>query len=443
MLRPEGSRPGYSRDACPTGSATRHRAGRHAPPLEVRQDRQRRRLYAAAGAVFARVGYADATAEAIAREAGMSKATFYEHFDNKEECIIALFDAATEAVLEAMRRTGDDYAGRRPRPGAPRAVIHTFLEVLAAFPDEAQTLLVEIIGAGPRAMERRDRVLAEYAAYVDDVNRADASRGSVPRFATPHDAFAIVGAVVELASRQIRTGQPDDIRDLEPVVERLVLGPACMRRRGAGVSAAELAALEARDPRLPALPAAGGVARAGGAREARRVPRRDLLGPPDRRLRRPGRARAAARPRARGARRQPHGPRVHRRPLGRLPLRRAAPDRLRQPADVAPRAATASRSRTAHHRRGALRAAGEQAAAGRARRTALPGCVPSCALLERVRVVVCLGAFAWEPALRLRAALGGLRARGRASATAPRPPAERLTLLGCFHPSQQNTFTGS
>ena len=110
------------------------------------------------------------------------------------------------------------------RGGRARAVINTFVEVLATFPDEAQTLLVEIIGAGPRAMERRDRVLAEYAAYVDEVNRADASRGSIPRFTTPHDAFAIVGAVVELASRQIRTGQPDDIRDLEPVVERLVVG---------------------------------------------------------------------------------------------------------------------------------------------------------------------------------------------------------------------------
>lgn len=197
--------------------------GRHAPPLEVRQDRQRRRLYAAAAAIFARVGYADATAEAIAREAGMSKATFYEHFDNKEDCIIALHDAATMAVLEAMRRTGNDYAGSGAA-GRVRAVIHTFLEVLAAFPDEAQTLLVEIIGAGPRAMERRDRVLAEYASYVDGVNHEDADRFGVPRLASPHDSFAIVGAVVELASRQIRTGQPDDVRDLEPVVERLVLG---------------------------------------------------------------------------------------------------------------------------------------------------------------------------------------------------------------------------
>lgn len=197
--------------------------GRHAPPLEVRQDRQRRRLYAAAGAVFANVGYADATAEAIAREAGMSKATFYEHFENKEDCIIALHDDATRAVLEAMRRTGNDYAGQ-DAAGRVRAVIHTFLEVLAAFPDEAQTLLVEIIGAGPRAMERRDRVFGEYASYIDEVNREDAERGAAVRLASLHDAFAIVGAVIELASRQIRTGEPEDIRDLEPVVERLVLG---------------------------------------------------------------------------------------------------------------------------------------------------------------------------------------------------------------------------
>src|SRR3712207_6582494 len=72
--------------------------GRHAPPLEVRLERQRARLFSAAASVFARVGYAEASAEAISREAGMSKATFYEHFANKEECILQLFDAASEMV---------------------------------------------------------------------------------------------------------------------------------------------------------------------------------------------------------------------------------------------------------------------------------------------------------------------------------------------------------
>jgi AcrR family transcriptional regulator len=199
--------------------------GRHAPPLEVRQDRQRRRLYAAAASVFARAGYAEASAEAIAREARMSKATFYEHFDNKEDCIVALFDVGAEAVIEAMRRAGADVRSVDADPaGRMRAVIHTYLEVLAAFPDEAQTLLVEIIGAGPRGMERRDRALADYARTIDDINREDAEHGLAPRLASPHDAFALIGAVVELASRQIRTGDPDDIRELEPVVERLVTG---------------------------------------------------------------------------------------------------------------------------------------------------------------------------------------------------------------------------
>src|SRR5437870_9519455 len=102
--------------------------GRHAPPLEVRLTVQRRRLFEAAAAVFARTGYADASAEAISREAGMSKATFYEHFANKEECILALFDAAADEVLRAMGQAARD-AGSDP-PARLRASARAFLDML-------------------------------------------------------------------------------------------------------------------------------------------------------------------------------------------------------------------------------------------------------------------------------------------------------------------------
>ena len=60
-------------------------------------------------------------------------------------------------------------------------------------------------------------------------------------------------------------------------------------------------------------------------------------------------------------------------------------------------------------------------------------------LLERARVVVCLGAFAWESGFRQLAA--ALRPRPRFGHGAEARLGD-LTLLGCFHPSQQNTFTG-
>jgi uracil-DNA glycosylase family 4 len=69
----------------------------------------------------------------------------------------------------------------------------------------------------------------------------------------------------------------------------------------------------------------------------------------------------------------------------------------------------------------------------------LPFAVREIELLERARVVLCLGAFAWDAALRLRGEVPRPRPRFGHGAELPGPP---WTMLGCFHPSQQNTFTG-
>ncbi len=77
----------------------------------------------------------------------------------------------------------------------------------------------------------------------------------------------------------------------------------------------------------------------------------------------------------------------------------------------------------------------------------LPWSIAEMKLLGEVRVVVCLGAFAWDAALRLTAALAEPPSR---RARRPRPrfghgvelAGERYRLIGCYHPSQQNTFTG-
>jgi uracil-DNA glycosylase family 4 len=75
----------------------------------------------------------------------------------------------------------------------------------------------------------------------------------------------------------------------------------------------------------------------------------------------------------------------------------------------------------------------------------LPWSLREAELLSEVRVLLCLGAFAWDAGLRLRREL-----RPEQAAPRPRPrfghgaeaPGEPWPLLGCYHPSQQNTFTG-
>jgi uracil-DNA glycosylase family 4 len=82
----------------------------------------------------------------------------------------------------------------------------------------------------------------------------------------------------------------------------------------------------------------------------------------------------------------------------------------------------------------------------------LPWSAAELRLLTEIRVALCLGAFAWDAALRLRATAseegvprGRAGSRGRARprfSHGAEHPGEPFSLLGCFHPSQQNTFTG-
>jgi AcrR family transcriptional regulator len=224
-----GERPAVGAADGGTGKAPSHppeppaARGRHAPPPEIRLPLQRQRLLRAAAEEFAERGYGVASSESISRRAGMSKATFYEHFANKEECILALFDRAAEVVAGSMAQAARR-AGRADAAGRIRAGTRSFLAALTDHPEYARTLLVEIIAAGPEAVGRRDQIMQAFATQLDRESAANAKRGLSPRFASPLDAFAVIGAITELVSRQVRLGEPADPMELAPVIDRLIDG---------------------------------------------------------------------------------------------------------------------------------------------------------------------------------------------------------------------------
>ena len=204
--------------------------GRQAPPPEIRATLQRQRLLRAAAAEFAERGYIGATATSIATRAGMSEATFYAHFANKLDCMLALYDRANEvvgrAIVDALAGAGMSDAATRLR-----AATRAYLETVPRHPDFGHVLVVEIIGAGPQALAKRDQSTQLFADVLDAENAKACQHGLGPRFASPHDAYAIVGGSTELISRHVRLGKPKHLFEVAPVIDRMIDGVLALGSR--------------------------------------------------------------------------------------------------------------------------------------------------------------------------------------------------------------------
>jgi AcrR family transcriptional regulator len=171
---------------------------------------QRARLLEAVGRAVAEKGYAAATIDDIVRGAGVSKKTFYEHFQDKLGCFLAAYEAASDELYEHVRAaqdSGDDWVGRT------RAGIHAYLRWLAAEPALARVFLIEVAAAGPEALARRERLRGRYAERMHELQ----VEGDVPE-----EIFhAAVAAADDLVVRRLREGR--DLLKLEPILLRLQL----------------------------------------------------------------------------------------------------------------------------------------------------------------------------------------------------------------------------
>ncbi len=184
--------------------------GSHGLDRDVVEASQRTRLLEAIGRAVAERGYAGATIDDVVRRAGVSKATFYEHFADKQDCFLAAYEAASEELLgrvrEAHASADDDWLERT------RAGIHAYLRWLAADPALARVYLVEVAAAGPVALERREALRDRYAELVRE------RRGSDLPFEIFH---AVVAAVDDLVVRHIREHGAEKLPELEPVLVHL------------------------------------------------------------------------------------------------------------------------------------------------------------------------------------------------------------------------------
>src|SRR5829696_4192477 len=163
---------------------------------------QRARLLEAVGRAVAEKGYAAATIDDIVRGAGVSKKTFYEHFQDKLECFLAAYEVASDELYEHVRAAQDGVraagaSGARAAPAGENAWlepthagIRAYRRWLAAEPALARVFLIEIAAAGPDALARRERLRDRYAERMRALQDGHAVREEI--------AHAVVAAADDL-----------------------------------------------------------------------------------------------------------------------------------------------------------------------------------------------------------------------------------------------------
>jgi AcrR family transcriptional regulator len=192
-------------------------SGREDLPEPIVAHSQRERILVAMAESCARKGLAATTIADIVRPAGVSRATFYELFEDKEDC----FQAAMELSLaDAMERVVGAFALDKPWATLVRDAAAAFLDLLANRPAFARMALVEAPASGERAFEM-------YAAGKRVlITLLDRGRGEAVEEAIPASAArgAIAGAE-SLIVGQILAGNAERLRELLPDVVYITVVP--------------------------------------------------------------------------------------------------------------------------------------------------------------------------------------------------------------------------
>jgi AcrR family transcriptional regulator/DNA-binding MarR family transcriptional regulator len=172
-------------------------------------------------------GAANVSVAHVVGRSGVSRRTFYEIFEDCEDCFLTAFDDALRGVAAVVLVAYEQPGSWQARI---RAALTALLETLERDPATARLLIVESLAAGPRALERRQGVLAQITPAIEQ-GSAEGKSGVVP---TSLVAEGVVGGVLAvLHARLIEKGRGSLLELASPLMGMIVLpylGPAAARR---------------------------------------------------------------------------------------------------------------------------------------------------------------------------------------------------------------------
>lgn len=194
---------------------------RHGLTREQVRASQAGRIIAATAETIAAEGYAKTTVGAIAERAGVSRKTFYELFEDKEDALLAGY-AGVEHLLGAIDATALRAHETATERELIAAGIRSSLRTLAHAPAFTQTFFIEALGAGPRVRRRRDAAIEQVTTAI--TSSLSAAQTTERALRPPVDRELVrgfLGASIEAIIRHLVHDGPETLEHLEPTLSRL------------------------------------------------------------------------------------------------------------------------------------------------------------------------------------------------------------------------------
>lgn len=185
---------------------------------------QRQRIFAGLAAALAYHGYEDTKITDVIELAGLSRATFYEHFKGKEVCFAAAYEDGVERLAAAIEVAAGEGVAWEARVSAG---LRAGLEFLAGDPPLAHLLLVEALAAARPARLEHERSLVRLAEALRPPHER---QGGVPE----ETLRLLAGGLASHVSGRVLADEADRLPEDHQMLLQYLLAPSFV----AGVRAA-------------------------------------------------------------------------------------------------------------------------------------------------------------------------------------------------------------
>jgi AcrR family transcriptional regulator len=183
------------------------RPGRRLPAEEVTRN-QRERLFAALVAVVAEKGYEATRVEDLLELSGVSRSAFYEHFDDKQDCLMAAVESFLGPTIGAIAESNGQPPGEEKARQAFEALIRLIVDQAAA----ARMCFVEIFAAGPEAVEQIDRAIDTFEGFIAASLEEMPGRKEMP----PEIVRAMIGGLRKVIHTRLYRKEEAELIELIP-----------------------------------------------------------------------------------------------------------------------------------------------------------------------------------------------------------------------------------